>query len=117
MPARLDLSLTAGIVFGPIKFYAKDENDAAVNLTGWTPFAEARTRAGGRLILDLNPSVTDAAAGEVTVPKMTDEQTFDLRPVKGAWSLVMQHPNGDRLGPYFEGSFTIQATATHPPEA
>jgi hypothetical protein len=117
IPARYDLQLTPGLIFGPYVLNALDENDDPVDITGWVPFAEVRVRPGAsKVILDLNPSITDGPNGEITIPKITDEQTYDLKFVVARWSLILENTSGDRLGPFIQGKFIIKGTPTKPPE-
>lgn len=116
-PVSLDFEIVIGTIFGPYDFFALDEDDDPVDLTGCIPLAEARTRAGGRLLLDLGLVLTDGPGGQITLPKITDEVTWDWRPVNGVWSMIIEFPNGDRIGPYFEGAWVQRATAAHPVEA
>jgi len=115
-PASLPLRIVTGIIFGPIILRAKDVNNAPVDLTGWKPFAEVRKKPGAALVMDLGPTLTDAVNGEITIPKLTDEETFDMKFGEYQWSLVLEDPLGDRRGPYLQGSFIIAGTPTHPPE-
>jgi hypothetical protein len=118
IPAKYPLRLVPGTTFGPYVILAKDVNGDPVDLTGCTVFAEVRLRAGAsRVILDLNPSVTDGPAGEITIPAITDEDTFNLRFVHAKWSLIIQDPSGARKGPFIEDKFIIKGTPTHPAEA
>ncbi len=118
IPAKYPLHLTPGTIFGPYKLYAQDTNGDPVDLTGCLPFAEVRPRAGSnKLILNLNPSVTDGPGGEITIPKITDEDTYNLQFVAARWSLIIEFPGGDRVGPYIEDKFIIAGTPTKPPEA
>lgn len=88
------------------------------DLTGWVPDAEVRTDPEGTLIIDLLPTVTDAAIGEVTIPVITDEQSMllpaDGGKLKAKWDFVFVVPSGDRLGPFLAGSFTIKSIITEP---
>jgi hypothetical protein len=115
-PANLNLKIITGIIFGPIIIRAKDVNNNPVDLTGWTPFAEVRKKPGTSLVMNLNPSITDAVAGEITIPKLTDEETYNLVFGSYQWSLILQDPSGDRRGPYIQGAFAITGTPTKPPE-
>lgn len=116
-PGKLNLTLIPGTIFGPFVLYFKDDDEAPVDLTGYNVFAEVRLRPGSnRVIIDLEPTVTDGAAGEVTIPMITDEDTFDMKFVHARWSLVLEEPGGDRTGPFIEGKFIIRGTPTHPIE-
>lgn len=115
VPVTLDFEIVAGTVFGPWVLQALDAADNPVDLSGCQVFAEARTRAGGRLLYDLAPEL-NGPTGEITLPKVTDEITWAWRSVNGVWSLIIEFPNGDRLGPYFEGAWVVRQTAAHPVE-
>jgi hypothetical protein len=115
-PAPLNLKIITGIIFGPVILRARDSANNPVDLTGWKVFAEVRKKPGASLILDLHPTLTDALNGEITIPKMSDEDTFSLTFGSYQWSLVLEEPGGDRLGPYIQGAFSIAGTPTHPPE-
>ncbi len=116
-PAKLNLRLTPGTIFGPYKLYAKDADNNPVDLTGYNTFAEVRLRPGAsKVILDLHPSVTNGPSGEITIPKISDETTFNMKFVSAKWSLILEQPSGDRVGPFIEGKFTIAGTPTHPVE-
>ena len=116
-PAKLNLRLIPGTIFGPLVIYAKDSDSNTVDLTGYNVFAEVRLRAGAsKVILNLAPTITDGAAGEITIPKITDEDTYDMKYVHAKWSLFLEEPGGDRIGPFIEGKFIIQGTPTKPVE-
>jgi hypothetical protein len=115
-PAPLNLTIVTGIIFGPVILRAKDNNNQPIDLTGWRPFAEVRKKPGSPVILDLGPVLSDATIGEITIPKWTDEQTYNLKLGDFQWSLILEDPFGDRRGPYMQGAFTITATPTKPPE-
>jgi hypothetical protein len=115
-PAPLNLTIVTGIIFGPVILRAKDVNNQPIDLTGWRPFAEVRKKPGAPVILDLAPFLSDPINGEITLPKQTDEQTYNLKVGDYQWSLILEDPFGDRRGPYMQGSFTITATPTKPPE-
>ncbi len=88
--------------------------DHPVDLTDYTPQAQVRTRIGGDLVLDLNPSVTDAVNGEITIPAIPD-QTTEALTKKGtfAWDLVLLNTNtNERLGPFVVGQFVIRDNVT-----
>jgi len=115
-PAPLNLRIVTGIIFGPVILKARDENDSPIDLTGWKPFAEVRKKPGATIILNLNPTLTNPTDGEITIPKLTDEETYDLKVGDYQWSLILEDPTGDRRGPYLAGGFTISATPTKPLE-
>jgi hypothetical protein len=112
-PATLRLTLITGTTFGPVVITCKDSEDAAVDLTGWSAFAEVRQSVNAAVVLDLAPEVTDAAAGEITIA-LSDEDTADLTPGSFVWDLILENAAGQRLGPYVAGSFVIRKPVTQP---
>lgn len=115
-PAPLNLKMYTGLIFGPVILHAKDTDDQPVDLTGWKVFAEVRKKPGSTVIMDLHPSFTDASQGEITIPKMTDEETYNIKTGDFYWDLIMEDPTGDRRGIYMAGSFGISTPITKPPE-
>jgi hypothetical protein len=115
-PANLNLKIVTGIIFGPIIFRAQDETGGPIDLTNWKAFAEVRKKPDASLVLDLDPEITDPPNGEITIPKMTDEQTYDMKSGSYGWDLILEDPGGDRRGPYIAGSFIIADPITKPPE-
>jgi hypothetical protein len=115
-PAPLSLTLVAGLIFGPVILRAKDENDQPIDLTGWKVWAEVRKKPGASVILDLHPYFSDPINGEITIPKLTDEETYDFKVGDYQWDLIMEDPAGDRHGIYITGGFTITASITKPVE-
>lgn len=84
-----------------------------VNLTGFTAHAQARRIPDDTLLQDLNPSITDAAGGEITIPKFTDEQTLAFKPItNGKWSLVLENSTGDWLPAIVAGAYTVTTSVT-----
>jgi hypothetical protein len=115
VPGSLPLHIVTGIIFGPVKLTPKDANNQGVDLTGWKVFAEARKKPGGTLFMDLQPVFTSFSPAEIMIPKLTDEQTYDLKVGEYSWDLILEDPFGDRRGPYLTGPFTITAIITKPP--
>jgi hypothetical protein len=112
IPATLNLEFTRGITYGPLLIYCKNGGNA-VDITGWSVFAHVRKDSASPLALNLNPTITTAATGEITIA-FTDEQTKQFPPGSYSWDLVMQDPSGERLGPFLAGTVTINSTMTHP---
>lgn len=112
-PTTLDITIERGLTFGPIVFAAKDTLGAAVNLTGWLAYAHVRKSPLGVLIASLAPTISSAAAGEITIT-LTDEQTLLLATGSYVWDLALEAPGGVRLGRYFAGRCTINRPVTQP---
>lgn len=88
--------------------------DNPVNLATYTPEAQVRRSARGGLILNLQPTVTNAGTGEITIPVIPTDDT-ELITSYGIfyWDLVlMVTATGERLGPFVQGTFTISDNIT-----
>lgn len=114
--SNLPLKIYIGIIFGPVILRARDAANQPVDLSGWKVFAWVSKKPGAVLYLDLHPFFSDAATGEITIPKLTDEETYNLIAGDYDWDLILEDPLGDRRGPYIRGPFPIVAIVTKPPE-
>lgn len=114
------LTLYRGITFDSFLVYCYEDDALTIqkNITGWIPWSEVRTAPDNALIQNLNPFISNALIGEVTIPAIPDEQTVLLTDGKYKWDFTMQDPGGDRRGPFIKGSFTIKSKITQgaPPE-
>jgi hypothetical protein len=88
--------------------------DNPVDLTGITTEAVVRRTNKTEVLLDLNPSITNAAGGEITIPAIPSattaliEFTGDFN-----WDLVLvDNASGERFGPYVKGVFSISDNIT-----
>ena len=90
-------------------------DDSTVDLTGFTPKAEVKRTYDSDVILDLNPSVTDAANGVITIPVISSGDTQDFDFVGSFnWDLVLVAGSGARSGPYIKGPFLVTDNTTQP---
>lgn len=91
-------------------------DDNTVNLTGLTPKAEVKRTSNSDVILDLNPSTTDAVNEIITIPPISsaDTQDFDFVGTFN-WDLVLVSGGGERSGPYVKGPFLVTDNTTQPP--
>jgi len=116
----VNLTLYRGITFASfiIQCFEDDALTIPKDITGWTVWSEVRTEPDATLVLNLNPFISTAATGIVTVPEVPDEQTIVLTDGKYKWDFTMQDPGGDRHGPFIKGSFIIKSKITQgvPPE-
>lgn len=118
--ATRNLTMIRGITFDSflVRCFEDDALTIPQDITGWIPWAEVRTAPDQTLVLNLNPFISDALQGIVTIPTIQDEQTILLTEGKYKWDFTMQDPAGQRLGPYVRGSFSIKSKITQgsPPE-
>ena len=77
-----------------LSFTCKDENGAAVNLTGYTARAEVRpTISSSTITLNLAPTIPTPANGIISVI-IADEVTASIEPGAYVWGLVLVTPAG-----------------------
>jgi len=90
--------------------------DHPVDLTGYTAGAVVRRNSLADVALDLNPSITNATNGEITIPAITSAATRDLD-FTGTfrWDLVLLNGALERFGPYVTGPFTVSDNITQKP--
>lgn len=87
--------------------------DNSVDLTGYDVEAKVRRTVNATdIFIDLNPSITNFAIGEITIPLMTTTVTAALD-FTGTfmWDLVLT-TGGNRFGPYVKGVFTVSDNVT-----
>lgn len=84
-----------------------------VDLTGYSVHAQARRIPDDTLLQNLAPTITNAAGGEITIPKFTDEQTLLFKPItNGKWSLVLENSTGDWLPAIVAGAYSVTTSVT-----
>lgn len=90
--------------------------DHPVDLSGYTVESTVR-RTENRdadVYIDLNPSITDAANGEITIPAINSVTTAALVSTGNfKWDLVLILA-GERLGPFIKGPFVVSDNITQP---
>lgn len=112
-PATYDLTIHAGTSEGWVFTIYDDSVDPAVvvDLTGMTVAAQVRTRTG-ELVLDLAPSITDAAGGEITI-SLSRTDTLNLTEGRYLWDLIINN-GSDWEGPYLTGAVSVLPVRTSP---
>jgi len=104
-PGTFNITITKGTTFKAIVLTINP--DDPLDLTGWSAFAEVRASSGGSVVLDLAPSITDAAGGEITLTTLTDEQTALLPAGNYQWDLLLEDASGEIFGRVLAGRFSI----------
>jgi hypothetical protein len=112
-PTLLNLTIFQGIAFDPGVLTYNDSNGNAVNITGWTANAEARETPCGPVVFDFVPSVSNGAAGQVSIA-LNSAQTANLCTMRGGWDLVLTAPNSERYGPIYAGRVGVSPLHTQP---
>lgn len=85
----------------------------AVDLTDWLVWAYVKAAVGGALQLDLAPTVSSPTTGRVDL-SMTDTETAALTAGTFVWDLILENPDGERIGPLFSGGFSVLRPVTDP---
>jgi hypothetical protein len=106
IPGKYDITMTRGCTFPAIVLTFSGQS-GPVDLTGWVPYAEVRLVSHGRVILDLEPVITDAVNGEVTLAAFTDEETAALKQGDYLWDFIMDDGTGAIMGRFLAGDFNI----------
>lgn len=109
-PATLNLTIWRGITLDPIIFNVKDGNGNPVSLNGWQVFANSRNGTGK--LINLNPTITNANNGQVTI-SLSANDTKNFNAGEQYWDLIFQNPGGSRLGPYISGKIFVKDTVTN----
>lgn len=90
----------------------KDQAGAAIDLTGYTFLAQARTRASAGVAFTLTVTVTDAANGVVTVT-VDAATTADIGPGTYVWDLQWTDAAGD-IRTILAGTITVLPEVSRP---
>jgi len=77
------------------------------NLTGYTAQSEVRVQPGDTVILDLEPVVTDAANGIITLAVFTDEETALFVAGVYQWDIIVTDVTNQVIGRFLAGQFYI----------
>lgn len=87
--------------------------DHPVDLTGFGVQAKVRRSENATdIYIDLNPSITTPATGEITIPAITSAATGALEFVGNfKWDLVLTQA-GQRFGPFIKGPFSVSDNIT-----
>ncbi len=89
-------------------------DDHTVDLTGFTAKSQVKRSSDSNVVLDLNPSVTDPANGEITIPGISSATTQDFDFVGTfQWDLILVS-GGERFGPFVKGPFVVSDNITQP---
>lgn len=90
-------------------------SDHPVDLSGFGVDANVRrSEAATDVYIDLNPSITNATAGEITIPAITAANTELLEFIGNfKWDLVLTQ-GANRFGPFIQGRFTVSDNITQP---
>ncbi len=98
----------------PVEITLEEEAGVPVDLTNFSVYADACKFPSAPASFSLNPVVTSAVSGIITLGEMTPSGTMLLEVGNYTWDLILQNSDGQRLGPYVEGSITVTSINTKP---
>jgi hypothetical protein len=113
LPAPLDLIIFRDVTFN-LGINCLDSSNNPVNITGYTPYAQVRDKPGGRLILDLQPIISNAVTGSILIA-LTSSQTKALDHGVYTWDFQMRTPVAQGsliIGPFLAGRFVVNDSVT-----
>lgn len=105
-PGAYNITLTRGSTFSVIGLQLLG-GSGPFNLTGFTCQSQVRVEAGGDVILDLEPIVSDAASGMVELVTLSDEETSLLPIGVYHWDFLLVDVENEVFGPIVVGQFYI----------
>lgn len=110
-PVDLPIKIRVGIRYGPLVIVCRDANHDPVPLTSYTVAAVARPEVGSTSNIDLEPAITNAAAGEITIDlSVVDTGYFPVGDY--VYDLILTTPGGVRLPPLIGGNLRVIDTVT-----
>lgn len=89
----------------------KDSTDTAIDLTGYTAYAQAWDETRTKKYADFAITYTDRVGGEITI-SLTDAQT-ETFPDEARYDVLLEADTGSREY-YLEGSITVSQGYTSP---
>ena len=107
------ITIYKGLTFGPLVINAVDTEGGEYSLSGWSVHAEIRRNSDGAVLLDLNPLITDAPNGEITID-LADSATDTLETGNAEWDLILEAPGGQLLPPIVGGPVAVIRSITQP---
>lgn len=110
-PVNLPIKVRRSVTFGPLKIVCRDSNHDPVPLTSYTVTAVARPEVGSSSNIDLEPAITNAAAGEITIT-LTVVDTGYFPAGDYVYDLILTTPTGVRLPPLIAGPLRVLDTVT-----
>lgn len=108
----LNLTLIKGCTFEAITLTMLNSLGTPVNLTGYTVTSEVRLEPETPVIIDLNPSITSAAGGVVTIPAIVKATTDTYTIGTYQWDLLLLQASPDNKQQMLRGYFFIRDRVT-----
>lgn len=114
IPGEYNFTIYKDVQFGPKTFIFKDGEGTVIPLTDLTAKAQARPELDSPDVIDLEPEITDAAGGEVTM-ELPQETVLGFPEGEFYWSMVFENTSGQRIGPFVIGTLTVAPISTKIP--
>lgn len=112
-PALLNLSIVQGVDFGPVVITCLDSSGVAVDITGWTAYAEARKTPCDVKAFDLSPTIPTGTDGKISISKTRVQAAAICQGLYG-WDLLLQNAAGVRSGPFVAGRIAVTKPTSQP---
>lgn len=108
-PGAYNLTMTRGCRFPAVGVIDLQliGGSGPFDLTGYSAQAQVRVEPGGDVILDLDPTVTDAVNGHIALASFTDEETELYVADVYSWDLILTDVTNQVTGRYLAGQFYI----------
>jgi hypothetical protein len=114
-PATYDFTIYKGTTHPAMVITCKDDNGTAVNITGWTPYMQARKETSSpAAAISFTATVTDGPNGKVTIGALTNTATAALNEGDYGYDLLIKNTDNEVLGPFLTGKISVKALYTQP---
>ena len=110
---EVNIEIQAGVQYTlPLTCYSDELATTPQDITGYVPYAHVRSKAGGSLILNLSPTVTDAANGVITI-SLSRAVTGAVPPGKYRWDFILKTSGAQDI-PVCQGDCNVKRSITEP---
>ena len=109
-PGSYDITLQRGADYSVLLQF-KDSNDAVIDLTGFTAYAQAWDKDRNTKYADFGIAYTDRSNGKITI-SLTDTQTTDF--IDELYYDVLLEDGDDKREYYLEGVIFVSQGYTRP---
>ncbi len=104
--AQWDITVARKTAIQPFQLICKDTNGAVVDLTNWSVYAEVRKSSGSEVLIDMEPTITDAVNGVISFTNVDGAKT-DIDSGTYYWDMVLEDATPKKLGVFIAGKFRV----------
>jgi hypothetical protein len=113
-PGKLDLIITRNVTWTAITLTCRDAAGDPLDLTGYTPLADARRALNKAVAFSLACELGEDT-GTIILTEISDTDTSTMTLGEFTWDLVMEAPDGKREGPWMAGRIVVEDINTRLP--